>query len=58
MSHRESRHSRIDELPGNLSKALDELEMDDLVRATLGEQLFEHFLAAKREDGWITSESF
>ena len=34
MSHRERRHLRIDELPGNLSEALDELEKDDLVRET------------------------
>ena len=34
----------------NLSEALDELEKDDLVRETLGEHLFEHFLAAKREE--------
>jgi glutamine synthetase len=50
MSHRERRHLRIDELPGNLSEALDELEKDDLVRETLGEHLFDHFLAAKREE--------
>ncbi len=50
MSHRERRHLRIDELPGNLSEALDELEKDDLVRDTLGEHTFEHFLAAKREE--------
>jgi len=50
MSHRERRHLRIDELPSNLSDALDELEKDDLVRDTLGEHLFEHFLAAKREE--------
>jgi glutamine synthetase len=50
MSHRERRHLRIDELPGNLSEALDELEKDALVRATLGDHLFEHFLAAKREE--------
>jgi glutamine synthetase len=50
MSHRERRHLRIDDLPGNLSEALDELEKDDLVRDTLGEHLFEHFLAAKREE--------
>src|SRR5665213_1621251 len=50
MSHRERRHLRIDELPGNLSEALDELEKDDLVRDTLGDHLFEHFLAAKREE--------
>src|SRR5436305_790873 len=52
MSHREPRHLRIDELPGNLNEALDELEKDDLVRDTLGEHLFEHFIAAKREE-WL-----
>jgi len=50
MSHRERRHLRIDELPGNLSEALDELEKDDLVRDTLGEHLFERFVEAKREE--------
>jgi glutamine synthetase len=50
MSHRERRHLRIDELPTNLSEALDELEKDDLVRDTLGDHLFEHFVAAKREE--------
>ena len=50
MSHRERRHLRIDDLPGNLSEALNELEKDDLVRDTLGEHVFEHFLAAKREE--------
>ncbi len=50
MSHRERRHLRIDELPGNLSEALDELEKDDLVKDTLGDHIFEHFLAAKREE--------
>jgi glutamine synthetase len=50
MSHRERRHLRIDELPGNLSEALDELEKNDLMRETLGDHLFDHFLAAKREE--------
>ena len=50
MSHRARRHLRIDDLPGNLSEALDELEKDDLVRDTLGDHLFEHFVAAKREE--------
>jgi glutamine synthetase len=52
MSHRERRHLRIDELPSNLSEALDELEKDDLVRDTLGEHLFENLVAAKREE-WL-----
>jgi glutamine synthetase len=50
MSHRERRHLRIDDLPANLSEALDELEKDDLVRDTLGEHIFQHFLEAKREE--------
>jgi glutamine synthetase len=52
MSHRERRHLRIDELPRNLNEALDELEKDDLVRETLGDHTFEHFVAAKREE-WL-----
>ncbi|MGE5243720.1 MAG: type I glutamate--ammonia ligase [Betaproteobacteria bacterium] len=52
MSHRERRHLRIDELPGNLSEALDEMEKDDLVHETLGDHIFEHFLEAKREE-WL-----
>ena len=48
MSHRERRHLRIDDLPTNLSEALDELEKSELVRDALGEHIVEHFLAAKR----------
>jgi glutamine synthetase len=50
MSHRERRHLRIDELPGSLSEALDELEKSDLMRETLGDHIFDHFLAAKRAE--------
>ena len=50
MSHRERRHLKIDELPGNLNDALDTLEKDDLMRDTLGEHIFTHFIAAKREE--------
>jgi glutamine synthetase len=50
MSHRERRHLRIDELPGNLSEALDELEKDELIRDTLGDHIFNHFVEAKREE--------
>jgi glutamine synthetase len=55
MSHRERRHLRIDELPGNLSEALDELERSDLMRDTLGAHIFDQFLTAKRAewDGYI-----
>jgi hypothetical protein len=50
MSQRERRDLRIDELPANLSEALDALERDDLVRETLGEHICSHFLEAKREE--------
>jgi glutamine synthetase len=48
------RHLRIDELPRNLSKALDELEKHDLMRDTLGDHIFDHFVAAKRTE-WDTT---
>ncbi len=50
MSHRERRHLRIDELPGNLSEALDEMEKDGLMRETLGDHIFQHFVQAKRAE--------
>ncbi|MCA1585613.1 MAG: type I glutamate--ammonia ligase [Acidobacteria bacterium] len=50
MSHRERRHLRIDDLPASLDDALDELEKDEIVRDTLGEHIFQHFLEAKREE--------
>jgi glutamine synthetase len=50
MSHRERRHLRIDDLPANLSEALDCLEKDPLVRDTLGDHIFRHFIEAKREE--------
>jgi glutamine synthetase len=50
MTHRERRHHKIDELPGNLSEALDALEKDDLVKDTLGEHIYNHFVEAKREE--------
>jgi glutamine synthetase len=50
MSHRERRHLRIDDLPANLSEALDEFEKNALVRETLGDHIFQHFLDAKREE--------
>jgi glutamine synthetase len=50
MSHRERRHLRIDELPSNLNEALDELEKSTLMRDTLGDHIFDHFLTAKRAE--------
>jgi glutamine synthetase len=50
MSRRERRHLRIDELPANLSEALDEFEKSELMRETLGDHIFSHYLAAKRTE--------
>jgi glutamine synthetase len=50
MSFRERRHLRIDELPGNLSDALDALEKDEVVQSALGRHIYEHFLEAKRNE--------
>ena len=50
MSHRERRHLRIHELPGNLPAALDELEKDALVRDALGDHIFHNFVQAKRAE--------
>src|SRR3954449_10031951 len=40
----------IKELPGTLGEALDELEKDDVIREALGDHVFDHFIAAKREE--------
>ncbi len=50
MSLRERRHLRIDELPTNLSEALDALERDELIKETLGDHIWTHFVEAKREE--------
>jgi glutamine synthetase len=50
MSQRERRHLRIDELPANLSEALDALERDELMHEALGDHIFDHFIEAKREE--------
>jgi glutamine synthetase len=50
MSRRERRHLRIDELPANLGEALDEFEKSELMRDTLGDHIFTHYLAAKRAE--------
>jgi glutamine synthetase len=40
----------IKELPGTLGEALDELEKDDVIREALGDHVFDHFVAAKRDE--------
>ena len=50
MSEREKRRLRIDQLPANLSDALDNLEKDEVVMEALGEHILAHFLQAKRAE--------
>ncbi|MFN2399057.1 MAG: type I glutamate--ammonia ligase [Gemmatimonadaceae bacterium] len=50
MSHREKRRLRIDDLPGDLNEACDELEKDEVIAQALGEHITAHFLQAKRQE--------
>jgi glutamine synthetase len=36
-------------MPGSLGEAIEELKRDDLMRATLGDHLFERYLEAKKQ---------
>jgi glutamine synthetase len=48
MSEREKRRLRIDQLPANLSEALDNLEKDEIITSSLGEHILSHLVEAKR----------
>ena len=50
MSVRDLRKHRIEELPTNLSNALDQLERDRVVQDALGKHIYKHFLDAKRAE--------
>lgn len=50
MSQREKRRLKIVQLPANLDDALNFLEKDKVLRAALGEHIFEHFLHNKRTE--------
>src|SRR6266571_4491203 len=50
MSFRERRKYRIDELPRDLHEALEYLEKDDVIRAALGDHIYERFVEAKRQE--------
>ena len=50
MSQREKKRLKIDELPSDLSTALDFLEKDDVVKAALGDHIASHFVLAKRRE--------
>ncbi|KAA0256711.1 type I glutamate--ammonia ligase [Acidobacteria bacterium ACD] len=53
MSEREKKRRKIDQLPANLSEALDCLEKDDVVKNALGEHILANFVQAKRAE-WAT----
>ena len=50
MSEREKRRLKIKQLPADLSSALDKLEKDKVLAAALGDHIFNHYLAAKRQE--------
>jgi glutamine synthetase len=50
MSQREKKRLKIGELPPNLEGALDLLEKSKVIREALGEHIFEHYIAAKRQE--------
>ena len=50
MSNTELTERGISVLPGSLNDAVDAMESSSLVRATLGEHLFEWFIRNKREE--------
>jgi glutamine synthetase len=48
LTDEERKHYGIRSLPANLSEALDELEADDVIKAALGEHIYDRFMTAKR----------
>ncbi len=44
------RERRIDSLPGSLAEALDVMETDPLIRTALGDHIYDHLLAARRQE--------
>jgi glutamine synthetase len=50
MSAERIKERGIQELPGTLGDAIDELEKDEVICAALGEHVLSHYVAAKREE--------
>jgi glutamine synthetase len=50
MSYRDRRHHRIDDLPRDLQEALQSLEKDTVIRAALGDHIYERFVDAKQRE--------
>jgi glutamine synthetase len=53
LSVRERRHHKVEDLPTNLSNALDLFERDKLVQEAVGRHITRHFISAKRAE-WRT----
>jgi glutamine synthetase len=47
---RQRRRHKIKELPRDLGEAIEEFKKSDLMQETLGEHIFEHFVAAKEQE--------
>ena len=50
MSQRERARLKISSLPGNLKEAVEQLEKSSLLKDSLGEHIFTHFVEAKRQE--------
>lgn len=50
MSQREKRRLKIEPLPANLLKAIENLEKSKLMREVLGDHIFFHFVDAKKQE--------
>ena len=46
----ETRRKRLTAMPGSLGEAIEELRRSDLVRAALGDHLFESYIEAKTQE--------
>ncbi len=50
MTDSEKQEHGIAQLPRDLLEAINELEADEVMKAALGDHIFDHFIAAKREE--------
>ena len=50
MSEQERRERKIEELPGTLAEAVSCMEKDAFMRQTLGDHVFEKYIALKKEE--------
>lgn len=57
MTHKERKRSKIDALPGSLIEALNLLEKNDVVKAALGEHIYNEFVTAKYKE-WDDFRTF